>query len=62
MIEENQVKTNLSDHRIVAHVYLGGTNLTVFYDSFLTEKQEEKIGYQIHSSLAYSRLTKPDFF
>ena len=58
----NQVTTNFPFNRIHIPVDLGGTNLPVAHNSFVTEKQKREIGPQMCSSLAYSRISKLDTF
>ena len=48
--------------RIHVPVDLGGTNLPVVHNSFVTEHQKREIVPQMRSSLAYSRLSKIDIF
>ena len=58
----NQVTTNFPFNRIHIPVDLGGTNLPVAHNSFVTDNQKREIGPQMCSSLAYSRISNLDTF
>jgi len=52
VVRVNQVKSELSHHRIIMPVDLGGTNLPTVVNSFVTEQQKKDISHQMRSSLA----------
>ena len=52
VFNRNQVTMHLPFYRIHIPVDLGGTNLPVVHNSFVTEHQKREIGPQIRSSLA----------
>ena len=56
-MQGNQVTMHLPFHRIHITVDIGGTNLPVVHNSFVTEHQNMEIGPQIRTSLSYSRLS-----
>ena len=53
---------HLPNDRIHISIDIGGTNLPVFHNSFVTENQKQAIVSQMRSSLAYSRPSKLDLF
>ena len=62
IVPGNQVTMQLQNHRIQIPMYPGETNLPVIHNSFVTDHQRREIGPKMRSSLAYSRLSKPDVF
>ena len=61
-MQGNQVTMKLQNNGIHIPIDIGGTNLPVFNNSFVNKHQNRAIGSQMRSSLAYSRLSKIDFF
>ena len=59
-VQGYQVTMHLPFHRIHISVDLGGTNLLVVHNSFVTEHQKRAIGPQMRSSLDYSILSELD--
>jgi hypothetical protein len=62
IVSADWVVMELNYQRIVILIKIGGTNLPAVHTLFVTEKQKKTIGHQLCSLLAYSRLTKLDFF
>ena len=58
LVKGNQVTMNLLFNSIHILVDLGGTNLPVLHNLFVTVNQKMEIGPQMLSSLAYSILSK----
>ena len=62
IVHQNKVTMQFTFIRIHVPVDLGGTNLPVVHNSFVTEHQKREIFPQMRSSLAYSILSKIDIF
>ena len=55
-VQENEVTMHLSFHRIYIPVNIGGTNLPVCHNSFMTDHQKQAIDTLMRTSLDYSRF------
>ena len=62
VVQGNKITTHLQFHWIHISVDIGGTNLPLVHNSFVTEHQKRVILPQMRSSLAYSILSKLDVF
>ena len=62
VVQWNQLTMHLTNHSIHVPIGVGGTNLPVVRNSFVTEYQKRAIGPQMLLSLVYSRLSKLDVF
>ena len=62
VVHRNPVIIHFPFHSIPIPVDLGGTNLSVVHNLFVTEHHNWAIGRQIYSLLDYSRLSNLDVF